>query len=439
MSFMQDQIKVEKINDIECEININVSSEKVDKKFSELVISLAPQTQIPGFRKGKAPTPILKQFLWEKSKPLIAQSLIGECYTEAIKDHNISPVCSPRVKDFRAEAAYQGVFGPDKSFYISLLVETLPKINPIGYKGLSFSMPEYNIEQLVSNKLLTHQEQFAERKQITDRGVQINDAIVLDFIVISDGKQIDQSTSFAINKVGTGETLADFEQGLLGLKISEKKSIAIKFPNNYRVPNLSNKDAIFNVELRSIVDVKPAAVDTDLAMMVGFETIEAMMQNIRDTVQKELFIKNRQTLDYQAMTKLIELNTFNVPVTLIQAEQKRLLGKQDYNSLDNNVKTGLYKLSEFNVKRAILIESIYEHETELEISPEELNVALEEQSKLSGKTKDEITSNLYNSGQMDGFVGTLKYIKVVDFIIKNSNQTSATENISSPTKEKENE
>lgn len=420
-----DVVNVEELSSTEYKISIQVPSKSVDEKFTEFFKSIKKETQVPGFRKGKAPIARLKQLYGQKSRPTIVQMLVGEYYSKALQENDITPIGNPKIDDLDPSDKYPGKFGFDNSYSVSLTVEVLPTIDPQGYNGMELDFPEHNVEELFEKKMAGYQEQFAEKSQITERGAELGDALVIDFAGYIDGDQFDggSATGHSLDVLGKSHFIPGFEEQVVGVKAGESKEISIKFPEKYHAEHLAGKNVKFDVTVHSIVETKLAEVNEDLAMMVGYESIDELNTHVTKEVDDEQKVLNRSMLDQQIVTKLLEVNQFDVPKTMVEGEILRILqaSNNKIENLPEQAKAELDKLATFNIRRAILMDAIYEKEEDIEVTPEELNKLLEGHAKTNNQSKDELVSNLYNSGQMDNFVGVLRVANVFDFIIDHSN------------------
>jgi len=423
---MQNIVEVKEVSNTERKISINVPADLVDKQFDKFFEEIKAHAVVPGFRKGKAPVSRLKQVFAQKARPSVSQMLINEYYTKAISEHEINPVGNPVAEDMKTGDEYPGKFGFDNSYSVSLTVEVLPKVDPTGYIGMSLDFPKHDENELFDAIMKNYREQFAERKQVSDRGAQLGDSIVIDFQGFIDDKPFDGGAAqgFSIESLGGGSFIPGFEEQILGMKPGESKNIFVTFPEEYRATHLAGKDAKFIVKVGSIVEIKLADVDEDLAMMVGFETVDELNENVKKESERERQARDRLLLDKQITEKLLEANDIDAPESMVQKEMLRLLGKNKLQSLPPQAQDELKTMAEYNVKRAIVMDAIYEKEEELEVTPEELNKMLEEHAARGNQSKDELVSNLYNSGQMDNFVGVLRLSNTMDFIINNAKQES---------------
>lgn len=423
---MEDTIKVEDLSNIEKRISIHVAPATVNKKFTEFFDSVKKEAQISGFRKGKVPVDILKKYFKQRAEGTISQMLVSEFYQCAIKDYNINPIGNP-VMDI--ENGRIGMFNDDNSYDVELTVEVLPKIDPIGYDNLNIDKPEHNIDELCKSRMQEYQEEFAEREQIFDDGAKEGDTLVVDFVGYIDNKEFDggKATGYTIEKLCVGGTnLPGFEDQLIGVKAEETKRIKVTFPKDY-IENLAGKDAEFDVIVHSIIRKTQAEVDEDLAMMVGYESVDELKSHIKNEIEGEIKNVDQRLMEGIIVKELIEKNDFDIPKLLLEQEKNRLIKQNNLSNPSEHVIQKITEAAKNNVKKAILLDAIYEKES-IDIAPHELNEYLEEQAKLYNKDKDEIVSMLYNTGQMDSFVSVVRAQKTIDFIINKNTKKDEEEN-----------
>jgi len=102
---------------------------------------------------------------------------------------------------------------------------------------------------------------------------------------------------------------------------------------------------------------------------VGIETIylPEFMNKINKEIDESTEHSIRAQLEEQIITKLLELNSFDIPKSLIADEQKRLLSR--YKQTNQQLEQAISIAAKRNVQRAILLDSVYESEKDAAITP----------------------------------------------------------------------
>lgn len=425
----EEEIRVEDLGEVKKRIVFNVGPEKVSSTTKEFLKGIKHEAEIPGFRKGKANVNQLQNFLGERVRTPVSNSLIQEYYAKALKEHNLNPVGEPVLEDQDADAKYLGHFNEDNSFHFSLVIETLPVLNLVNYDNIKLDLPTFDVNELVKQKVESFQQQFAEKKQV-EREAKPGDMVVIDFTGYLDNKPFEggSADNFTIQTLGSDSMIPGFEEQIVEMKADERKTISVKFPDEYPAAHLAGQNVEFDIKMNSVIEVTPAELDNDLALMSGFSDVDEMNFKVEEDAKKVIQAKIRQVADPQIINHIIEHNSFAVPERLVEDEKNRLMkGVQEEQNLPDNFEEQVADRAKYNIKRAIILETIYEKEEETNISPDELSAMLEDFAKQNDKTKDELVSLLYNNGQMDSVVGILKNAKTLDYLITLNTKEEANE------------
>ena len=79
-------------------LTITIPTSDVKKAWEEVLEELVKNTELPGFRKGKAPRNLIEEKVdKEKIREEALRKLLPIAYTEAIKTHNIKPIINPKI------------------------------------------------------------------------------------------------------------------------------------------------------------------------------------------------------------------------------------------------------------------------------------------------------------------------------------------------------
>lgn len=88
----------------EIQLTMTVPKAVVKKAYEEAFEKVVKDAAIPGFRKGKAPRPIVEEKT-DKAKvyEMVLQELVPQTYLAAINEHHLQPIVSPKVELLKAK------------------------------------------------------------------------------------------------------------------------------------------------------------------------------------------------------------------------------------------------------------------------------------------------------------------------------------------------
>jgi FKBP-type peptidyl-prolyl cis-trans isomerase (trigger factor) len=93
------------------QLTVTLPWELIKKTKEEVIVEHVNDAQMPGFRKGKAPRKIVEENLnQDHLREDILKKLLPQGYVEALKEHKINPVLSPKVHVDKLEDNKDWVF-----------------------------------------------------------------------------------------------------------------------------------------------------------------------------------------------------------------------------------------------------------------------------------------------------------------------------------------
>lgn len=110
------------------ELTITIPKKKVTAGYEKSLDQFIKETEIKGFRKGKAPRKKVEEKIGKtKIYEEVLKSLIPEVYVEAVKEQNIKPIINPQISVVSLQE--------DKDWQIKAITCELPKVDLGDYKG----------------------------------------------------------------------------------------------------------------------------------------------------------------------------------------------------------------------------------------------------------------------------------------------------------------
>jgi len=419
------KVEVKNAEKSQKELSIEIPVEKYNAAFEEEYKKIAPTVNIPGFRKGKAPRSIvLKQFKHRISVNAL-EKVINESIIQALTENNINPLSSPNVKDVNFEEGEPITF--------KVYVDVFPEYDVEKIDGFEFvkeidEVTDEDVEQVLE-KLKLQNISYEPKEDAT---VENGDMVVIDFEGFVDGEPFEGGSAKDYSfVVGSNTLLKDFENGLLGHKSGEEFEIEVKFPDDYYEKNLAGKTATFKINLKEVKKRVEPELDDDFAKDVDeeCETLEDLKNKIRKELEEEVQQIAKENLYEQIIEKLLEVNKFDVPDTLVREQAERLATQtmQQYQYMYgvNAEQLGFDKeklvehywnLAEKQVKSGLILNKIAEKEN-IDVTQEELDKKIEELANKLKKNVDEYKKELEAYGGINNIKNNLLTDKIFDFII----------------------
>jgi trigger factor len=277
---LEDWLKtnVEQIDGHTVKLTVTVQPDEVEEAVDKAYSRVAARVKIPGFRKGKAPRPVVDTHVGRDYVMTEAtEELVQSSYSRAIDDEDLQPVEPPEIDEL-------DTIEPGAEFVFTTSIQVRPELQLSGIEDFEIEMPPREVsDEEVDPQIEELRERFATLEPVESRGVAAEDHVLLSFTGYLDdeayeGNQVDKY----LYEMSRGLMPADFEEGLLGVEAGGETTVSFEVPETSSDPALVGKTARFEVSVHEIKTKVLPELDDDFAMNVGgFETFEELRENVR--------------------------------------------------------------------------------------------------------------------------------------------------------------
>jgi trigger factor len=328
-------VKVESVSQVEKQLSFVVPAEEVNKTLADIYKDLRKEAKIKGFRKGKAPESVIKAHFKDYAAREAENQLVSEYYKQALMKHEIPVVSSPEI---HLDGLEEG-----KDFHFKATVEIIPELPEMsGYeeipvKARRIEVLDVDVDNAIE-RMRTMQGKLVVAEETYEAGE--GDYLVMDYESEVDGKPLEEKAD-ALHKLGSPETLPEFDKALMGVKAKETRTFKITYPEDYPNNDLAGKESTFTVTVKEVKRLELPEVDDDFAKSYGnYENLEAFKAYIKEQIEREREDVNRQWMEEQILTFLLKRFEFEVPKSWIKKQAEFLLEipeKVDHLGLDRDV------------------------------------------------------------------------------------------------------
>lgn len=317
--------KVKVLEDSACAVKLTVEVSAVDvrQETEAAYQAIREQAALPGFRAGKAPLDLVKQNFSHSAQRRVADRLLGRAVQHVLRDLKIQPITDPVVDHVQFE------FNRPFSFQITL--ERVPACTPKDYKHIKITQKTRQVtDERVEQTLQALRERNAQLAPVTEGAVTHTHCAVVDYAGAVDGQCIaGGSAQNALIEMASPQMISGLAEGILGMQRGETKAIPVQFPENHPEKTLAGKEALFTVTVKEIKEKRLPALDDELAKDLGVDSLEALRQGIRTSLQKADQEETQKEVEDQIIEHLLRHNAIPLPPTLVAHRVETLLTRME--------------------------------------------------------------------------------------------------------------
>ncbi|MDD4358377.1 MAG: trigger factor [Candidatus Pacebacteria bacterium] len=360
--------------------NITVEANEFKEFLDRALESIAKEVEIKGFRKGHAPLNIVKQNI---DPSLVLSKGVEDCISnkwfEILNKENIEAICQPNIEVLKMAEGNPLEFKAE--------VEVLPEVKLPDYKKLAsevkdgeIKVEEKEYEDAIS-WLLSSRAKFFQKDGAAEKG----DLIEITYTAkdLDGGKE--KKDRFILGK---GHYIDGLEEKLLGLKREDEKEIEVVSPENEK------KKIVLNIKVDSVQEMETPELNDEFAKGVGFENVKKLEESIRNGLQKEKEMAEKQRKRTEILEKIVKSSKLEAPQPLIEREVDVLLQNlknrtsyelqmtfdeylKQIQKTEDQVRKEFEKIAEERVKGFLVLHEIEKKEN-INVSSEEINKRIEE-------------------------------------------------------------
>ena len=369
---------------------VTVPMQDLQARLEAKITEIRPRMNIKGFRPGKVPAAHVKRLYGKSLMGEIVQETLNQTQQQALDEAKVRVATSP---DLQLDGDIERVLAGQADLTYDLAVQVMPEFEPTDIAAIEVKRPVLEVsedeidEQL---KAIAEQNRTYEAKEGgEDAEAQDGDMVVADFVGRIDGEPFEGGAAEdAEIVIGSNRFIPGFEEQLVGARPGAEVTVKVSFPAEYGAPALAGKAAEFAVTVKEIRAPKAeTAVDEDFAKRVGFDTLEALREAVRNQTGQSYRAASRFKAKRALLDVLDEAHAFDLPQGMVdseftaiwgQVEQERAAGElsdEDKEKTDDQLRAEYRKISERRVRLGLVLAEIGQRNN-VQVTEQEMQQAL---------------------------------------------------------------
>ena len=251
------QVSVENGEGLERKMTISVPCKEVDSSVNSRLHEAAGKVRLDGFRAGKVPFKVVKSRFGKGVREEVIGELMNRSVFDAFNQESLQPAGQPKIEPINTKE------GEDLQF--AVIFEVYPEVNLPDFSQIQVEQP---VAEITKDDLSSMIETLREQRRTwedVERSAEDKDLVNIDYVGKKGGEEFEGGAAKGSNLVlGSKQMIPGFESGIIGKKLGEQFTVALRFPKEYHNAVESGiREAITGGVLAGypLVDVKVEVVD----------------------------------------------------------------------------------------------------------------------------------------------------------------------------------
>ncbi|GAA3904018.1 trigger factor [Microbacterium invictum] len=387
---------VETLSPTRVKLHISVTPEELKPSIAHAYEHIAQDVQIPGFRKGKVPAPIIDQRI---GRGAVLEHAVNEgldqFYRAAVNDNEVRIVGRPaaEIVEWPNEKDFSG------DLKLEVEVDVRPEFDLPAYDAVKIEVDVVETdESAIDAELDSLRARFGTLVTV-DRPAATGDFVELDLVATIDGTEIDRAQGVSY-EVGSGELLEGIDEAVESLTAGEDTT----FRSTLVGGDHAGEEAEVAVTVTAVKERELPEADDDFAQIASeYDTIAELRESLVERVSQQAVFTQGAAARDKLVETLIELVDIPVPEKLVEDEVHTHL--EGEGRLEDDVhRAEVTEASQKQFRTQMILDKIVERH-EVQVSQEELTQYLIQSSAQYGMPPQEFVDALQQNGQLPLMVG----------------------------------
>lgn len=406
---------VEKLTPTRAKLTITVTPDDLKPSVAHAYEHIAQDVQIPGFRKGKVPAPIIDQRI---GRGAVIEHAVNEgldkFFREAANEQKLRVVGRPSadITQWPNEKDFSG------DLIVEVEVDVRPEIEVPSFDDITLTVDAVEADEAALDaELDTLRARFGTLIPV-DRPAAKGDFVELDLVATIDGAEIDRAEGVSY-EVGSGELLEGIDDAIESLTAGEDTTFNSKLVGG----DHAGSEAEVSVSVKAVKERELPEADDDFAQIASeFDTIAELRASLSERVSEQAVFGQGSAARDQLIETLLEKIDIPVPPKLIEDEVHNHLESENRLE-DDEHRAEVTEASEKQFRTQVLLDTIAE-QADVQVSQEELSQYIVQSAAQYGMAPQEFVEALQSSNQLPALAGevarnkalavALGKVKVVD-------------------------
>ncbi|MFL5245916.1 MAG: trigger factor [Gemmataceae bacterium] len=324
---LQQTVELKDIGPCKKHIKVTIDRGDLDKKLQEKFKELVVDSNVAGFRPGKAPRKIVEKRYHKEVSDQVKAEVLLQSLEQLAEEHDVAPLSAPDLDPFKIEFPKEG------PLVYEFEVEVRPQFDLPNYRGLKIRRPihTYSEEEVAQEKrrlLAPHGQVIPKEKG----AVEIGDIITTDITSRDGDRVLNELKELTIRvepRLAFKDGVAEhFGEQLKGAKAGDKRVVDLTLSSSVSDDTLRGKTVKATFAIKDVKTLRLPELTHDFLAEFGVHTEEQLDELVRVILKRRLEYQQRQSAREQVLGQIAAASTWQLPEDLLARQARKALSRR---------------------------------------------------------------------------------------------------------------
>lgn len=322
-------VEVTRLPESRVTLKIELAPEDVESALQRTYKQLVQRVSIPGFRKGKAPRPVLERmigpdvFLHEATDEAVRWG-----YRKAVELENLTPLDEADV-DTPGDA--HDHVHPGEPFVFEATVTVKPAVELPDYSAIRVQPEQVEVTEEDVDALLGELQQRDVTLEPVNRPAQVGDVVTMNVTTKVGGDEVvnEENAEFELRDEENQEPNPLFpglSEKLVGARAGDIEEISLPLPAGYDNPEWAGQTMFLRILVKDVKRKVLPEINDELAQSVSqYQTLDELKEALRNNLEAEKRMEADEKLVRESIDALVSRTFVEIPPVLVDEELDRMM------------------------------------------------------------------------------------------------------------------
>jgi len=429
-----NKVKITDVGPSRKKLSIEIPAETVSEHLGTSIETLTSETELPGFRKGRAPRRLVEKRFGSTLRREARNQLVSQAYSKAVEDNKLRVIGDPISEDLLNTEIEDG-----KALAFEVEIEVLPEFELPAFEGIAIKKPRLEVSEVLVkrevDRLLLNEGRL-EPKAAPGKG----DYLTGHAVMVDDSEEKHYDIQDAVIQIPTeeqngrgmilGVMVDDFAKQLGKPEVGNELTVTTTGPENHENDKIRGKKLTITFQIARADEIIPATAE-EVSQRYGLDDASKVNEIIRDRIQQRAGIEQQAAMRNQIARWLLENVTMEMPERVTAAQTSRNLERRrlelSYRGVDQQkIEEQLAEIraaSNDSAVRELKLFFILDRAGEkldVKVTEAELNGRIAQMAAMRGERPEKLRQELFSRNQMGTVWTQIREHKTLDAIIAKS-------------------